>query len=57
MVWTRIYENSKDLWSEGNFLRIEGKVKVKDERLQLTCDAVESVNRKFSRKQPRLFLV
>jgi DNA polymerase III subunit alpha len=41
MVWPRIYENSRDLWQEGNFLRIEGKVKIKEERLQVTCDAVE----------------
>jgi len=41
MVWPRTYEDTKDLWQEGNFLRVEGKVKVKEERLQITCDAVE----------------
>jgi len=41
MVWNRIYEDTRELWKEGNFLRIEGKVKVKEERLQVTCDAVE----------------
>jgi DNA polymerase III subunit alpha len=41
MVWNRVYEGTKDLWVEGNFLRIEGKVKVKEDRLQVACDAVE----------------
>jgi DNA polymerase III subunit alpha len=41
MVWPRIFEDTKDLWAEGNFLRIEGKVKVKEDRLQVTCDAAE----------------
>jgi len=41
MVWARIYEDTKELWKEGNFLRIEGKVKIREERVQFTCDAVE----------------
>jgi len=42
MVWNKIYEPTKELWQEGSVLRIEGKVKVKEERLQITCDAVET---------------
>jgi DNA polymerase III subunit alpha len=41
MVWPRIYENTRELWQEGNFLRVEGKVKLKDEKVQVTCDSVE----------------
>jgi DNA polymerase III subunit alpha len=44
MVWTRIYEDSRELWQEGNVLRIEGKVKVKEEQAQMSCDAVETYN-------------
>jgi DNA polymerase III subunit alpha len=44
MVWPRTYENSKDLWQEGNVLQIEGKVKVKDERVQISCDSVGLFN-------------
>jgi DNA polymerase-3 subunit alpha len=39
MVWPRVYENTRDLWQEGNVLQIEGKVKVKEERVQVTCDS------------------
>ena len=50
MVWPRIYEDTRDLWQEGTFLRIEGKVKVKDERIQVTCDAVEICNQEVQPK-------
>jgi DNA polymerase III subunit alpha len=41
MVWPRTYENTRELWQEGSVLRIEGKVKIKDEQVQVTCDSVE----------------
>jgi DNA polymerase III subunit alpha len=41
MVWPQTYEKTRELWKEGNILRIEGKVKNKDERIQVTCDGVE----------------
>jgi DNA polymerase-3 subunit alpha len=41
MVWPKTYENTREIWQEGNFLRVQGKVKMKDEKLQVTCDAVE----------------
>ena len=39
-----MYEDTKELWQEGNFLLINGKVKIKEERVQVTCDAVETFN-------------
>ncbi|MCR4394654.1 MAG: DNA polymerase III subunit alpha, partial [Dehalococcoidales bacterium] len=44
MVWTRIYEETRDLWYEGNVLLVQGKVKVKDEKPQITCETVEVYN-------------
>jgi DNA polymerase-3 subunit alpha len=41
MVWPRIFEDTRDLWKDGNFLLIEGKVKIKEERVQVACDAAE----------------
>jgi DNA polymerase III subunit alpha len=41
MVWPKTYENTRELWQEGNFLRVQGKVKMKDEKLQVGCDSVE----------------
>jgi DNA polymerase-3 subunit alpha len=44
MVWPKTFENTREIWQEGNFLRVQGKVKMKDEKLQVTCDAVEIYN-------------
>ena len=38
MVWPRVYERTSDLWQEGNILEVKGKVRLRDERLQFTCD-------------------
>jgi DNA polymerase-3 subunit alpha len=40
MVWPRVYANTKDLWQEGNILLVEGKVRLRDDRVQLNCDHV-----------------
>ncbi|MDP2917782.1 MAG: DNA polymerase III subunit alpha [Dehalococcoidia bacterium] len=40
MVWPRVYAETRDLWQEGNILLVEGKVKVKDDRVQLGCEQV-----------------
>jgi DNA polymerase-3 subunit alpha len=38
MVWPRVFEETRELWEEGNILSIEGKVRVRDDTLQLSCD-------------------
>ena len=40
MVWPNIYASTKDLWQEGNMLLVEGKVRLRDDRVQLNCDYV-----------------
>ena len=40
MVWPRVYTSTKELWQEGNILLVEGKVKVRGDRVQLNCDRV-----------------
>ena len=40
MVWPRVYANTRDLWQEGNILLVEGKVRLRDDRVQLNCDNV-----------------
>jgi len=40
MVWPRVYADTKDLWQEGNMLLVEGKVRQKDEQVQLNCNSV-----------------
>ncbi|MBA7699637.1 DNA polymerase III subunit alpha [subsurface metagenome] len=40
MVWPKVYENTRDLWQEGNILLVEGKVRMRNDRVQLSCDQV-----------------
>jgi len=47
MVWPKVYDNTRELWQEGSELLIEGKVRLRDDRVQLNCDSV-------SRYQPEV---
>jgi DNA polymerase-3 subunit alpha len=38
MVWPRVYEADRELWQEGNTIVIEGKVRLRDDAVQLNCD-------------------
>ena len=40
MVWPKVYTDTRDLWEEGNILLVEGKVRLRDDRVQLSCDYV-----------------
>jgi DNA polymerase-3 subunit alpha len=40
MVWPNVYSNTKDIWEEGNILLVQGKIRLKDNRVQLNCDSV-----------------
>ncbi|MBM2825139.1 MAG: dnaE, partial [Dehalococcoidales bacterium] len=39
-VWPKVFEMSRELWQEGSILLVEGKVRVRDERVQLNGDSV-----------------
>ncbi|MCL2149412.1 MAG: DNA polymerase III subunit alpha [Dehalococcoidia bacterium] len=38
MVWSRIYNQTKELWQEGNIVLVEGRVRERADQMQLTCD-------------------
>jgi len=40
MVWPRVFEPTQELWQEGNTLVVEGKVRLREERIQLSCESV-----------------
>jgi DNA polymerase-3 subunit alpha len=40
MVWPNVYSNTRELWQEGNILLVQGKVRLRDDRVQLNCDSV-----------------
>ena len=40
MVWPKVYTDTRDLWQEGNILLAKGKVRLRNDRLQLNCEYV-----------------
>ncbi|MBA7504339.1 DNA polymerase III subunit alpha [subsurface metagenome] len=46
ITWPGLYENTKELWQEGNILLVKGLVKVRDGKVQLNCQQAQ-------RYQPR----
>jgi DNA polymerase-3 subunit alpha len=40
MVWSRVYSQTKELWSEGSILLVEGKVRERADQMQIVCDTV-----------------
>ncbi len=46
MVWPRVYNDTKDLWQEGSVLLVEGRVRVREDEIQLNCESAR-------RYQPR----
>jgi DNA polymerase-3 subunit alpha len=42
MVWPKVYASTRDLWREGNILLVEGRVRLRNDQVQLNCDTVRS---------------
>jgi DNA polymerase III alpha subunit len=40
IVWSNVYTQTQDLWIEGNILIIEGTVKVREDRVSISCSRV-----------------
>jgi DNA polymerase-3 subunit alpha len=40
MVWPKVYAETEELWQEGNEIVVQGKVRVRDEQAQISCDNV-----------------
>jgi len=51
MVWPRVYTNTRDLWEEGNILLVEGKVRVRNDEVQLNCDSVRRYQPEVTREE------
>ncbi|MFC1950791.1 DNA polymerase III subunit alpha [Chloroflexota bacterium] len=43
-AWANIYQDTRELWQEGNILIIEGKVRNRNDRAQLNCQTVREYN-------------
>jgi DNA polymerase III subunit alpha len=40
MVWPKVFTETEDLWQEGNEIVVQGKVRLRDEQPQISCDNV-----------------
>ena len=38
--WSEVYERTEELWVEGNILMVQGRVKVRQDNVQVVCDQV-----------------
>jgi DNA polymerase-3 subunit alpha len=52
MVWPKVYADTDELWKEGNELIIQGKVRVRDEQAQISCDSVRLYQPPQEEKKP-----
>ena len=41
MVWPKVYAEKGELWQEGNIVAVHGKVRMREDRVQLSCEYVE----------------
>jgi len=51
MVWPKVYADTREQWEEGNILLVEGKVRLRDERVQLSCDHVRPYQPEAAREE------
>jgi DNA polymerase-3 subunit alpha len=40
MAWPDVYAGTRELWEEGSIVLVEGKVRVRNDQVQLSCDNV-----------------
>jgi len=40
MVWPKVYAETSELWQDANILEVKGKVRVREDRVQLSCEEV-----------------
>jgi len=40
MAWPDVYAGTRELWQEGSIVLVEGKVRLRNDRVQLSCDNV-----------------
>ena len=61
-AWPEVYEATKELWTEGNILLVEGRVRARGERVQLGCETVrqyqidESIEEAVPPKRHRILI-
>jgi DNA polymerase-3 subunit alpha len=40
MVWPKVYAETSELWQEGNIVEVSGRVREREDRMQLSCERV-----------------
>ncbi len=52
VAFPRLYEQTQDLWAEDNVLLVQGKVDLRNDRLQIICEQVQPVEERASPAGP-----
>ncbi|MEE9198987.1 MAG: OB-fold nucleic acid binding domain-containing protein, partial [Dehalococcoidia bacterium] len=40
VAWSEVFQRTEELWADGNILVVEGKVRVRNDRVNVVCDSV-----------------
>jgi DNA polymerase-3 subunit alpha len=52
MTWPDVYAGTRELWQEGSILLVEGKVRLRNDRVQLSCDNVRRYQLEAAPEEP-----
>jgi DNA polymerase-3 subunit alpha len=52
MAWPDVYAGTRELWQEGSIVLVEGKVRVRNDRVQLSCDNVRRYQLEAAPEEP-----
>ena len=55
MAWSKVYEDTRELWQDGNTLLVTGKVRVRNDSLQLHCDRVDYLQTEVNPEEDDVF--
>jgi len=56
MVWPKVYAETGELWQEGSELVVQGKVRLRDSQVQLSCDSVRRYQAALGETPPAVSL-
>jgi len=52
MAWPDVYAGTRELWQEGTIVLVEGRVRIRNDRVQLSCDNVRRYQLETAAEEP-----
>jgi DNA polymerase-3 subunit alpha len=53
IIWSKVYAMTRELWQEGSEVVVQGRVRVKEDRVQLNCDSVRRYQPETSQEEEK----